>query len=116
MRAAEEAVVPLGLPYRLVLTRVEPEATRRAQRRQDELRARGLDVANTLIRTYVAYNEAAERGATVLDLTGRHHRARKAERDYFALAHEVFALAGLPTHSLPVGSDMEEVTAWAVST
>ena len=95
LRVVRGEVIPLGLPYVLVFTRVPTAALAGATQRQDELRAAGLEVARTVIRRYSVYNEAAERGGTVLDLPGLHSYARLAEADYRALADEVFALLGL---------------------
>lgn len=95
LRVIRGEIVPLGLPYLLVFTRVSTPALPRARERQAELRAAGLVVAETVIRRYAVYDEAVERGGTVLDLPGMHSYARLAEADYRALADEVFAAVDL---------------------
>lgn len=95
LRVVRGEIVPLGLPYLLVFTRVATPALPRAIERQAELRAIGLHVADTIIRRYAVYDEAAERGGTVLDIPGAHSYARQAEADYRALATEVFGRVGL---------------------
>lgn len=96
LRVLRTEIVPLGLPYLVVFTRVQTAAVPRARERQQELRAIGLTVADTVIRRYAVFDEAAELSCTVLDLPGLHSYARHAEADYRALADEVFAAVGLP--------------------
>lgn len=101
VRVIRREIIPLGLTYRLVFCRVPTEALGRARERQTELRdGTGLAVAETVIRRFVAYDEAAERSRTVLDVGGRHHYARRAEADYRALTIEVLSLLGVPTDGL----------------
>lgn len=89
VRVVRTEVVPLELPYALVLTRVATEAIPRARERQAQLRVgSGLSVATTVVRRFVAFDEAVERSRTVLDIPGRHNYARRAEADYRALAAE----------------------------
>lgn len=95
LRVLRGEIVPMGLPYLLVFTRVGTPALGRARERQEELRGIGLDVAEAVIRRYAVYDEAAERGCTVLDIPGLHSYARHAEADYRQLAEEVFAKLGL---------------------
>lgn len=84
-------VTPLGLPYLLVLTMVRTASLHLAQERAQQLREGSrLAVADTLIRDYSAYDEAHERGRTVLDIGGeKHPTARTAETEQRALASEV---------------------------
>lgn len=95
VRAVRAEVQPLGLPHALVLTRVPVEAVPRARERQAQLRAgSGLSVASTIVRRYVAVDEAVERSCTVMDIRGRHHYARRVEQDYAALGAETFEAMG----------------------
>jgi chromosome partitioning protein len=100
IRVVEREVVPLRLPAMIVLSRVPAEHHRRARERKAELRARGLTVADTVIRRRVAFDEAVEAGETVIDIPGRHHRAREAEEDMRQLAVEVFGRLGLDVRPL----------------
>lgn len=93
MRVLRDETV-LALSYALVLTKVPTEALPRAYQRAAELRASGLNVASTIIRRRAAVDEAIEHACTVLDIPGRHHRARHVEQDYRALAAEIFAAMG----------------------
>lgn len=95
LRVLRGEIVPMGLPYLLVFTLVSTPALGRAKDRQEELRGVGLTVADTVIRRFAVYNEAAQAGCTVLDIPGLHSYARQAEKDYRALADEVFAALGL---------------------
>lgn len=101
VRVVRREVVPLGIPYLIVLTKVTTSSLPRAQQRQNELRADlGLSMAATIIRAYSVYNEAREQFRTVLDMPGKHSYARTAEAENRALAHEVFAALGFDTEPL----------------
>lgn len=104
VRVVEREVVPLRLPTMLVLSRVPYEHLRLAGERKAELRSRGLTVADTLVRRFVAYAEAHEQSETVLDIPGRHHRARRAEEDMRQLAVEVFGRLGVDVRPLTSGT------------
>ena len=104
LRVVEREVLPAGVAALLVLTRVEGYHLALAAQRKAELRARGIHVADTLVRRYVAYAEAHEQGLTVADVPGRHARARAAESDVRHLAVEVFGRLGLDVRSLAPGS------------
>lgn len=95
LRVIRGEVMAMGLPYMLLLTRVATHAMPRAVERQAELREAGLTVANTIIRRYAVYDQAAEEGRTVLDIPGGHSYARMAELDYRSLAAEVFVTVGM---------------------
>lgn len=97
LRVVRTEVHPLGLACLVAFTRVPTSALGRARDRQVELRAAGVEVAETIVRRYSVYDEAVERGCTVLDVPGQHSYARAAEDDYRALAAEVFTAAGLTT-------------------
>lgn len=82
VRVVRGEVVPLGLPYALAFCRIPTEAIPRARERQAQLRAgSGLSVAATVIRRYAVFDEAVERSVTVLDIPGRHSRARSGSRE-----------------------------------
>jgi len=104
IRVIERDVVPLGLPIMIVINKVPFEHLPLAGERKAEIRARGLTVADTVVRRYVAYPEAHEQGQTVLDTPGRHTNARKAEADLRQLGVEVYGRLGLDVRSLTRGS------------
>lgn len=95
LRVVRGELARLGLPYLLVFTRVASASMARARERREELREAGLRVADTIIRRYGVYDDAAQDGCTVLDIPGRRSYARLAEEDQRALADEVWALLGL---------------------
>lgn len=97
-RVIRHEVVPLGLPYLVVITRIDPQALSRASDYRTQLREHyGFTVADTAIRNYTTYRDARERARTVLDVGGTHSYARHAENDYRALAAEAFRALDLPT-------------------
>lgn len=100
IRVLEREVLPLRVPSMLVLSRVPAEHMRRARQRKAELRARGITVADAVVRRRVAFDEAVEVGTTVLDIPGRHHRAREAEEDMRQLGVEVFGRLGVDVRPL----------------
>lgn len=93
LRVLRGEVAPLGLDYRLTLTRVPHYALPRARQSLDMLAAAGVLVARTLIRQYSAYPDALDQDSTVLDLPGR--SAERARADYRDLAAELFTAVGL---------------------
>lgn len=96
LRVIRGDIARIGLPYLLVFTRVASASMARAVQRQQELRKAGLRVADTIIRRYGAYDDAAQDGCTVLDIPGRPDTpVRRAEEDQRALADEVWAAVGL---------------------
>lgn len=98
VRVIRDEIEPLGLPYLIVLTQVRTAALHIAAQRAGELRSTGLSVTRTVIRDYVAYDEAHESGRTVLDLGGAHHpTARTAEDEQRHLARAVLRSAADPS-------------------
>lgn len=95
IRVLHREVIPLELPYLVVLTLVRTFSLHVAQERQADLREQGIDVADTIVREYQAYDEAHERDETVFDLPGKYSRARLAEDDQRALGREIFDRLGL---------------------
>lgn len=101
VRTIRAEVIPTGLPYAMVFTRVPTEALPRARERQAQLRAgSGLSVAATVIRRYAVVDEAIERNTTCLDMAGAHSYARRVEDDYRHLAAKTFAALDLDTTAL----------------
>lgn len=102
VRVVRAEVIPTGVPYALVFTKVPTEAIPRARERQAQLRAgMGLSVATTVVRRYVVVDEAIERNVTVLDMPGgTHSTARRVEEDYRGLAAETFTALDIDTTAL----------------
>lgn len=93
VRVIDTEVSPLRLPYLLVLTMVRTPSLHLAQERAEQLRNSALlNVADTIVRDFTVYDEAHERGLTVLDVGGEHHpTARMAEAEQRALTHDVLS-------------------------
>lgn len=100
VRVIRSEVEPLGLPHLLVLNKVNPQAAGRIAAYQGLLRASGLRVARTVVRSYTAYRDALEAERTVLDFGGAHSLARRAERDCRQLTAEVLPLVGIDVTAL----------------
>lgn len=93
--AVREEVEPSKVPYRLLLSRVEPHPgiIARVLELQSDLRSQmGIDVLDTLVFRRAAHAEAAGLGIpiTCYGGHGRHDAARRAENEYRAVAQEVF--------------------------
>lgn len=89
-RVIATEIAPLHLPYLLTLTQVPTSSLHLAHERAQQLRDTGLTVTDHIIRAYTAYDEAHERGQTVMDLGGeKHPTARTAEAEQHALATHV---------------------------
>lgn len=95
IRVVHREVIPLELPYLIVLTMVRPQSVHIAEERREQLVDQGLTVAETIIREYQPYDTAHETDRTVFDLPGKRSRARYAEDDQRSLGYEVYSRLGL---------------------
>jgi cellulose biosynthesis protein BcsQ len=100
VRVVDEEIKPLEMPYLMVFSRVTHHGMDRAMARRDELRENGFNVAQRIVREYSTHNEASEVHKTVLDLPGKHSKARSAEKDLSRVGIEVFGQMGLDTEPL----------------
>lgn len=91
VRVIREAVKPAGVPYLLVGTKVRTPSVPNALHELNGLAADGVQVARQIIRDLIVHGEAVTLDRPITDMPGgRHSTARAAEREYRALAREVF--------------------------
>ncbi|SHN48196.1 ParA family protein [Cryptosporangium aurantiacum] len=108
LRQVAQVIAPLGVPYLVALVRVHPHPDRMkiARTRQAELRAAGVQVAETITRELTAHEDAAEQHVALADLGGgRRSGAYAAEREYRELAAEALELVGLSAAELRKSRD-----------
>lgn len=102
LRVILEVLKPAGIPYLLVGTMVGTASMQRARRDlADIAKDSDIAVAETVIRELIAHADsvAADRPITAMP-GGQHSTVRAAEREYRALAEEVFTgLLKLPWHN-----------------
>lgn len=97
-RAIREEVEPAGVPYRVLFCKVHPHpaAIARAVELAAELRTSGVPVLDAMVRRLLAHQDAANHGLPITAYGGRHDYARRGEREYRAVAAELFGgLLGL---------------------
>lgn len=91
IRVIREVVVPAKVPYLLVGTMVHTSSMERARRDLDDLAEDGIKVARTVLRDLMVHSDAVAESRPITDMPGgRHSTTRAAEREYRALAREVF--------------------------
>ena len=83
----KEAVMPAGVAYRVVLTRVNPRSLREAREAQKTLMELGIPACNTLVRAYKAHERAALEGMAITQWRGRN--ALEAKTDYRRVIYEI---------------------------
>lgn len=81
------AVMPVGVPYRVLLTRVDPRSLAEALDAQNTLLELGIPACNAFVRSYKAHERAALEGLPILHWRGKN--AREAEADYRRIAEEI---------------------------
>lgn len=87
IETVREAVVPSGVDYRVLLTRVDPRSLGEALEAQKTLMELGIPACNAFVRAYKAHERAALDGVSVLHWRGKN--AREAEADYRRVADEI---------------------------
>ncbi|PSO77462.1 MAG: chromosome partitioning protein ParA [Cyanobacteria bacterium QS_4_48_99] len=80
-------VLSTGVPYRVLLTRVDPRSLEEARIAQKTLMDLGILACNTVIRAYKAHEHAALEGMPITQWRGRN--AREAEADYRRVVDEI---------------------------
>jgi chromosome partitioning protein len=81
------AVIPSGIPYRVLLTRVDPRSVNEAVDAQKTLMELEIPACSTFIRLYKAHERAALEGVSIIKWRGQN--AREAEADYRKIANEI---------------------------
>lgn len=93
VREIRDAVIPAGVPYLLVGTKVKTPSVPAALHDLNDIAGDGIAVARTIIRDLTAHSEAVAQNRAIAEMPGgRHSTARAAERECRALARETFAL------------------------
>ncbi len=85
----KRAVTPIGIPHRVLITRVDPRSQVDAIDAQSTLAELGVPVCQTFIRAYKAHERATLEGVSIFQWRGRN--AKEAQADYRRVAAEVEA-------------------------
>lgn len=87
VETVRKAVNPVGVPHRVLLTKVDTRSLGEAVEAQNTLMRLGIPVCKTLIRAYKAHERAALEGVPITQWRGKN--AREAESDYRRVANEL---------------------------
>ena len=87
IETVREAVVPVGIPHRVLLTKVDTRSFGEAQEAQNTLIKLGIPVCKAFIRAYKAHERSALEGVSIHQWRG--NNAREAEADYRRVANEL---------------------------
>jgi chromosome partitioning protein len=87
IETVKKAVVPLGVPHRVLLTKVDTRSLGEALEAQNTLMRLGIPAFKAFIRAYKAHERAALEGVAITQWRGKH--AREAESDYRRVADEL---------------------------
>lgn len=80
-------VIPAGVSYRVLLTRVDPRSLRETMEAQNTLLDLGIPAFHAFVRAYKAHERAALEGMSILQWKGK--LAREAQADYRRVAEEL---------------------------
>ncbi|BAY11270.1 ParA family protein [Calothrix sp. NIES-2098] len=87
VETVRKAVTPVGVPHRVLLTKVDTRSLGEAVEAQNTLMGLGIPAFKTFIRAYKAHERAALEGVPITQWRGKH--AREAESDYRRVANEL---------------------------
>lgn len=87
IETVQKAVIPAGVPHRVLLTKVDMRSLGEALEAQNTLIKLGIPVCKNFIRTYKAHERAALEGVAITQWRG--NNAREAEIDYRRVADEL---------------------------
>jgi chromosome partitioning protein len=87
IETVKTVVEPLGLPHRVLLTRVDPRSINEALEAQNTLMEVGIPACHAFIRAYKAHERAALDGLAISQWRGKN--AREAEADYRRVVDEL---------------------------
>lgn len=82
-----ETVMPLGIPHRVLLTKVDSRSLGEALEAQNTLMELGIPACNAFVRAYKAHERAALDGVPITQWRGKN--GREAEADYRRVADEL---------------------------
>ena len=87
MDTVRSTLAPLGVPYRVLLTRVDPRRIKSAMEVQASLMDSEIPVFNSMIRSYAAYDQSVVEGKAITEMTG--NDVLNAQADYRRFADEL---------------------------
>lgn len=87
IETVKEAVIPVGIPHRVLLTKVDTRSLGEALEAKNTLLRLGIPAFDALIRTYKAHERAALEGVAITQWRGKN--AQEAELDYRRVADEL---------------------------
>lgn len=87
IETVRSTVMPVKVPHRVLLTKVDPRSLAEALEAQNTLMELGIPACNAFIRAYKAHERAALEGVTIAQWRGKN--AREAEADYRRAADEI---------------------------
>lgn len=87
IETVREAILPLGVSHRVVLTRVDARSLKDAFEAQNTLMELGIPVCNAFVRSYKAHERAALEGVSIFLWKGK--SAGEAQGDYRRVANEL---------------------------
>jgi chromosome partitioning protein len=87
IETVKTVVIPTGVRYRVLLTRVDPRSVGEALEAQNTLLELGIPACHAFVRSYKAHERAALDGLAITQWRGKN--AREAEADYRRIADEI---------------------------
>lgn len=87
IETVREAVMPMGIPYRVLLTKVDARRIGEAKEAQKTLQELGIPVFESVVRSYKAHEQAALEGVAITQMHGK--SAWDAEADYRRITNEL---------------------------
>lgn len=87
IETVREAVIPVGTPHRVLLTKVDTRSLAEVLEAQNTLLQLGIPACKAFIRAYKAHERAALEGVAIAQWRG--NNAREAELDYRRVADEI---------------------------
>lgn len=87
IETVQQAVLPVGKPHRVLLTKVDTRSLGEVLEAQNTLMEMGIPACKAFIRAYKAHERAALEGVPITQ--GRGKNAREAESDYRRVAEEL---------------------------
>ncbi len=87
IETVREAVMPVGVEYRVLLTRVDSRSLKEAIEAQNTLMELGIPVCHAFVRSYKAHERAALEGVPINQWRGKN--ASEATADYRRVCNEI---------------------------
>lgn len=87
IQTVRQAVLPVGVAHRVLLTRVDPRSSEEAREAQNTLKEVGIPACKTFIRAYKAHERAALEGVPITQWRGKN--SWPAQTDYRKVADEI---------------------------